>query len=1197
MFDKIKKRDGREAHFDDSKITDAIFKAARAVGGEDRETAMELTLEVLRMLKQRYNGHVFGVEDVQDIVENVLIEKGHARTAKAYILYRDRRSRVRDAKGELMDVVEEIIKETDRDNANVGNSASAKMLQIASAASRRYYLTRLIDEDYSLAHSRGDIHIHDLDFYATSVNCLEIPLEKLLMEGFNTGHGFIRPPKRPGTATALAAIILQSSQNDMFGGQAFPFFDKQMAPFIDGVDEEIVFQAMEALVFNLNSMHSLRANERIWILDKQENRLSTMSMEDFHQLFKPDRYAALSLNYKTGKTEIKDIAASFKHHNFHRLLKVKLRSGQSVDVTDNHSMITVNDNGDISTSLPEKMERGLVPANWSVEERAHVYGLNQYPNSHKYSLESVALDENLARFLGFYVAEGSVDGSTIALALFDKKLELIVTELLKKIYPAFSTRIHYGKDGRRRDLRCSVGKRFASFVVDVCGRGAHNKRVPSEIFFASPNTIRAFIDGYFSGDGTVASNRVMASTVSQELRDGIYLLMTRLGLPVSVAQEVPATQFESARERYKIAVGGYYATSLTLSGDKNERLADLYQVTTEQTRYDYEYLRPLIADVYGTKCRNAYQYRIRPAYIEELIYDLKARILKPHEKALIEQLAAREYWLNEIASVLPTIESTERYHLQNLCEKGLLPRFCKYLEVRLNYADFLDRFGMPLYLGMSHNSGRITNNCRSPKLIMRWATKVLEKNSNMEHLLERLERAYQVLPVKVDQVVELPHESFVYDISVADNENFLSAQGIFVHNSRAGSQVPFSSINLGTDSSEDGRRVTRNFLLAYEAGLGRGENPIFPNVIFRVKKGVSFDPNDPNYDLFQLAVRVASKRLNPTFSFMDSSFNKPYDDQVAYMGCRTRTMDNRRGPSVTTGRGNLSFSTINLPRLGIKAERNMKTFYRLLDEVTDLTINQLYHRFQVQCRLKVKDLPFVMGQGLYLGSEGLKPDDSIEPAIVNGTLTVGFIGLAELLVALTGYHHGQNKESQQLGLEIVNYLRKKTDEACDRFDLNYTLLATPAEGLCGRFIKIDRKEYGIIPGVTNQEYYTNSYHIPVHFPISSFDKISLEGPYHKFCNAGHISYVEFASPPQHNPEAVEAIVRHMAESDMGYAGINYPVDFCCNCGLQGVINDPNCPRCGSADIRRIRRITGYLSTIDRFNDGKVEELKHRLPHS
>ncbi len=669
MFTRIKKRDGREVPFDDTKITDAIFKAARAVGGEDRETAVALTLEVLRMLKQRYNGQIFGVEDVQDVVEKVLIEKGHAKTAKAYILYRDKRTRIREAKSELMDVVEEIIKETDRDNANVGNSPSAKMLQIASAASRKYYLSRLLDDDFSLAHSRGDIHIHDLDFYATTINCLQIPLERLLQEGFNTGHGYIRPPKRPGSATALAAIILQSSQNDMFGGQSFPFFDRQMAPFVEGADENEVYQAMEALVYNLNSMHS-----------------------------------------------------------------------------------------------------------------------------------------------------------------------------------------------------------------------------------------------------------------------------------------------------------------------------------------------------------------------------------------------------------------------------------------------------------------------------------------------------------------------------------------------RAGSQVPFSSINLGTDTSEAGRKVTRNFLLAYEAGLGRGENPIFPNVIFRVKKGVNFDPGDPNYDLFKLAVRVASKRLNPTFSFMDAPFNAPFGDQVAYMGCRSRVMDNRRGPAVTTGRGNLSFTTINLPRLAIKAERSLKAFYRLLDEVMELAVNQLFHRFKVQCKLKVKDLPFVMGQGLYLGSEGLKQEDSIEPAIINGTLAVGLIGLAEALVALTGYHHGQCEEAQALGLEIVAYMRKKVDEAAERFNLNYTLLATPAEGLAGRFVKLDRKEFGIIPGVTNREYYTNSFHIPVYHPISIYDKIRLEGPYHKYCNAGHISYVELASPPQHNPEAVEAIVRHMSSCGMGYAGINYPVDFCCNCSLSGVINESACPRCGSAEIRRIRRITGYLSTIDRFNDSKICELNDRLVH-
>jgi ribonucleoside-triphosphate reductase len=293
----------------------------------------------------------------------------------------------------------------------------------------------------------------------------------------------------------------------------------------------------------------------------------------------------------------------------------------------------------------------------------------------------------------------------------------------------------------------------------------------------------------------------------------------------------------------------------------------------------------------------------------------------------------------------------------------------------------------------------------------------------------------------------------------------------------------------------------------------------------------------------------------------------------------------------------LSFTTINLPRLGIKAERNIKRFYELLAEVMELAIRQLYHRFRVQARLRVKDMPFVMGQGLYLGSEGLKEEDCIEPAIVNGTLAVGFIGLAEALVALTGQHHGQSEESQALGQEIVAFMRRRIDEACEEYNLNYTLLATPAEGLSGRFVHLDRREFGIIPGVTDREYYTNSFHIPVYYPISSFEKISLEGPYHKYCNAGHISYVEMASPPVHNLEAVEAIIRHMAACDMGYAAINFPVDFCTGCNLTGVINESTCPRCGSAAIRRVRRITGYLSTVDRFNDSKVAELNDRLPHS
>lgn len=670
MFVKILKRDGREVSFDEGKITEAIFKAAKAVGGGDKQMALELTLDVLRFLKQKYNGGLFGVEDVQDAVEKVLIEKGHARTAKAYILYRNKRTRIRDAKSDLMDAVAEILVETNKENANVSNSPSAKMLQIASAASKSYYLNRLIPENMATAHKRGDIHIHDLDFYGKTLTCVQIPLGKLLGRGFNNGHGFIRPPKRPGSATALAAIILQSSQNDMHGGQSFAFFDRDMAPYMENATEEEVYQAMEALIYNLNSMHS-----------------------------------------------------------------------------------------------------------------------------------------------------------------------------------------------------------------------------------------------------------------------------------------------------------------------------------------------------------------------------------------------------------------------------------------------------------------------------------------------------------------------------------------------RAGAQVPFSSLNVGTDTSPAGRMVTRNILLAYEKGLGRGENPIFPNIIFRVQEGVSCNPGDPNYDLFRLAIRVASQRLNPTFSFMDSSFNKPYGDNVGYMGCRTRVMANRRGPEETDGRGNLSFTTMNLPRLAIKAERNLMRFYQSLAELIDLTVDQLFHRYMVQAGLKVKDMPFLMGQGLYLDSEKLKACDIIEDVIKHGTLSIGFIGLAETLISLTGSHHGESEEAQVLGEEIVAFMRNQVDKAAERYDLNYTLLATPAEGLSGRFVGMDRKEYGIIPGVTDKEYYTNSFHIPVNFPISAYDKVRIEGVYHKYTNAGHISYVEFSAPPIHNLSAVEDILRHMKNCDFGYAGINFPIDFCDSCGHLGVIDGDDCPVCGSSTIRRVRRITGYLSTVDRFNDAKQSELKERITHS
>ncbi len=428
-------------------------------------------------------------------------------------------------------------------------------------------------------------------------------------------------------------------------------------------------------------------------------------------------------------------------------------------------------------------------------------------------------------------------------------------------------------------------------------------------------------------------------------------------------------------------------------------------------------------------------------------------------------------------------------------------------------------------------------------------------------------------------------------------------------NSRAGAQVPFSSLNYGTDTSPEGRMVMKDLLLATEAGLGSGETPIFPVQIFKVKEGVNYNPGDPNYDLFRLSIRVSAKRLFPNFSFLDAPFNlqyyKPgdYNTEVAYMGCRTRVMGNVHDPDqeVTCGRGNLSFTSVNLPRIGIEAHGDVKKFYEILDRRIDLIIRQLLHRFKIQCSKKVYNYPFLMGQGVWIGSEKLKWEDSIAEVLKHGTLSLGFIGLAEALKALTGKHHGESPESQKLGLEIIGHMRKRMDDESKKTGLNFTLLATPAEGLSGQFVKIDKKKYGVIPGVTDREYYTNSFHIPVYFPIRAFDKIKLEAPYHALTNAGHISYVELDGDTAKNLEAFEAIIRCMKESGVGYGSVNHPVDRDPVCGYNGII-DNECPRCHRTEeegpkFERIRRITGYLvGTLDRFNDAKRAEEKDRVKH-
>ncbi|MCL2188851.1 MAG: anaerobic ribonucleoside-triphosphate reductase [Defluviitaleaceae bacterium] len=700
----IVKRDNRKMPFDEHKITACIEKVFTAVNGEgnvDRLLPITLTLEVLKKLDAQYGAGEFTVENVQDLVEEVLIEGGYTKAAKSYILYRNKRTHIREARSELMDAVAEIVKETSRSNANVGHSPSAKVLQISEAASKNYYLNRVLPPEQAQAHLEGDMHIHDLSWYGKTLTCIQIPLGRMLKDGFSNGHGFIKSPKSIRTAAALAAIILQSNQNDMHGGQSFGFFDRDLSHFVE---------------------------------------------------------------------------------------------------------------------------------------------------------------------------------------------------------------VEYARQER--------------------------------------------------------------------------LLQSSLG-------------------------------DLKLTGAKDKDVSEL---------------------------------------IEKRTY----------------------------------------------------------------------------------------------------------------------EETYQAM------------EGFIYNLNTM--------------HSRAGAQVPFSSVNLGTDTSRGGRMITECFLKAYASGLGRGETPMFPNVCFKVKDGINTEPEDPNYDLLQIAMHTACKRLMPTFSFQDATFNAMYDDEVGYMGCRTRVIANINGPQVTDGRGNLSFSTINLPRLGIRAKQDMPDFWKRLDEILDFTIKQLLTRYDVQKNLKVRDFPFLMGQKLYVDSEKLGMDDKIEPAAKHGTLSVGFIGLAECLVALTGKHHGENPGSQALGISIISHMRRRCDEASQKHSMNITLLATPAEELAGRLLRSDFEKFGAIAGVTDKKWYTNSFHVPVEYKITALEKIATEGPYHKYCNAGHISYVELVSAPDTNIEVFEDLIRAMGEADMGYAAINFPVDICKECGQNGLINENNCTRCSSDNISRVRRITGYLSTLDRFNDSKKAEESNREKH-
>ena len=498
---------------------------------------------------------------------------------------------------------------------------------------------------------------------------------------------------------------------------------------------------------------------------------------------------------------------------------------------------------------------------------------------------------------------------------------------------------------------------------------------------------------------------------------------------------------------------------------------------------------------------------------------------------------------------------------------GVLMTFKKQFKQAI--ADFLDLTGFDHFINMDRIAKDI-DKLNSINVDLSMFDSYAKESSEVKRLFKK---AYDVAYKKTDRTTYQAMEAFIHNLNTM--------------HSRAGAQVPFSSINFGTDTSPEGRMVMKNYLLATDAGLGNHETPIFPISIFKLKEGVNYNKEDPNYDLFRLSCEVSAKRLFPNFSFIDSPFNlegydpNNYETEVGYMGCRTRVLGNHVDPSkaITPGRGNLSFTSINLPRLGIKhgivsGKTDLDGFFKELGELEDLVKDELLERFEYQCTKHVYNFPFLLGQGVWIDSEKLKPGDRLRKVLKHGTLTVGFIGLAECLKALIGKHHGESEEAQKLGLKIVKFMRDKVDEYSEKYNLNFSLIATPAEGLSGRFTNMDKAIYGKIKGVTDREYYTNSFHVPVYYNISIVDKLKIEGPYHALTNGGHISYVELDGDTAMNVDAFEKIIRLMHDNKMGYGAINHPVDRDPVCGYTGVIGD-YCPGCGRKEyegvpIERVR---------------------------
>ena len=1335
MINMIIKRDGRIVPYDETRIRTAI---ALSVTNIDETDLSNIISNIMEKVNSKLNElddsfTAVDIETVQDIVVSSMKECGYSKIAKNFTAYRNKRTHIREKKSNLMRSIKEVAvsssmgSDAKRENGNInGDTAMGTMLKFGTTTSKEYYLNDVIPDYISNAHREGYIHIHDLDFFGLTTTCL----------------------------TADTKILLKV--NNRFIHTTFSYFDDYFSSdedsleYLNGIE---IFYNGSFTPIKWCSRRKVKDNEIVYNVS---NKFDNITMTETHQVpivrngeqvlvQAKDIRIGDSLIYTDKVPELlyeincidlfKDIdiivikntallrKLAHEHHfieEFYRCLNCPDTSTKYMKSISIREYLRVRH---LFTDILDEHELLLDV------KQGHSVGYSPY----------IKLDSDLGKLIGYVYSEGYVRTiSECQNVTFTNKNESMIEEFVYFCNKLFNVVPSKSKKGNCWDI--TINKAYIAQLFNGpfgVKENSYNIFIPDWIYFANNDFLNGFFSGLIDGDGTVDNQftTVRYGTSCKTFAENLHELLYLHGINSVISErlfEGTTAQFGNTScirksNHYILTICGHYVDDLCLTKSilYNNNKKDVNRVPKKTlqnfyvnkiTSVDYDgFVYDIETDSHYFTANSFVVHNCTQIDIGKLLANGFSTghgyLRTPTTINTAAALACIAIQSNQNdqhgGQSIPTFD----YGLAPYVVKSFIKNICEYLDNNEVVEDDIKNI-----------KEQLKEYSKSHKSLMSESSLY-----DVEHIIYNTIGDDYVIPVMcINKAIQhTDRDTYQAMEAVVHNLNSM--------NSRAGSQVPFSSLNFGTDTSVEGRMVSKNLMLAQEAGLGNGETPIFPILIFKVKEGVNYNPNDPNYDLFELACRVSAKRLFPNFCFIDAPYNLQYykpnqpDTEVATMGCvdgketviykyndtvynesfeqfynrisndlkpvkvsedstfystdnlvsiydtfsdsfvncvklikntnvnkwvritisnaytldctidhpipiftnfynpvrifaedievgdsvrlsnyfsmnemrfgtvtsvefyddnkcsydvetesdmfdvsnilshncRTRVigditaLDNQ----IVTGRGNLSFTSINLPRLAIESNGDINKFYELLDSMLNLVKEQLLHRYKIQCARTVKNYPFLMGQGVWMDSEKLNINDTLEDVLKHGTLSIGFIGLAETLISLIGKHHGESEEAQKLGLEIIGHMREYTDKLSEEYQLNFSLLATPAESLSGRFVKIDKKRYGIIKGVTDKDYYTNSVHVPVYYPISAYKKIQIEAPYHNLCNAGHICYVELDGDPSNNIEAFESVVRCMKESGIGYGSINHPVDRDPVCGYVGIINDV-CPCCG-----------------------------------